>query len=207
MNITDIVKKVLLTTENSEDTFLILIENRSKEIKEKVLEYLSHPFSDLENQFISPLIFFEGTFEYRYSESDYEKAYNEINRTSSILLQDEVQYRATEKWIEGKREELKSLLIKNGKKKENKNEKIPSFQKGLKISEEQLDKLFLALNELNLIKENNSELFKQCFLGGKLEKQPQIKFYEQPQILYYLFKLMDDHGVITDYERSKIFTK
>ncbi len=71
----------------------------------------------------------------------------------------------------------------------------------------QVHKLFLALNEMNLIKENNSELFKQCFLGGKLEKQPQIKFYEQPQILYYLFRLMHDHGVITDYEKSKIFTK
>ena len=55
---------------------------------------------------------------------------------------------------------------------------------------------------MNLIKENNSELFKQCFLGGKLEKQPQIKFYEQPQILYYLFKLMHEYNVIIDDEKS-----
>lgn len=207
--IKNIVRTILLETENTDDAFLELVEECSIEIKEKVLKHLSQPFDLLLEEFIVPSIWFDGTYEFRYSDKDYREADCEVDDSSGILRKDEVGNKATHIWIERKRKEIETLLLERTNRVDLivENNKIPTFTTSQKVKKEHLEALFKKLNELDLIRETDSTQFISCFFEKTLKEPPQIKFYQPPQILYYLFKLMRKNDFVINYDFSKIFDK
>jgi hypothetical protein len=208
LSIEEIVQRVVDTTDDTYDTFLELIEDRDPKIKSRVIEKLSVPFPQLEQTYLTHHLYIEGSKEFRYSEKDFQAVKSKFKANN--IQQDEIEYYATVSWIDRKQKDLLKIVMEFNKDYDatHLESLFPTFKHSSKVSIDQIEQIYeVLISDPVFIEDSNRQLFLDCFTKSKLSVQPKIKFLHKPQILYHLFRLLNQYKVIIDQTKSDIFSK
>lgn len=210
LSVEQIVSDIVCTTDDTYDVFLQLTENRSIEIKDRVLQKLNQHFLFLEEKYIDPIIRVEDSIDFRYSEEDFSIADKKILKSNHVLRHDDVQYEAHKIWLKRKQKELNSLLSKD---KSISNVKLQQSYLTYKLNDatrEDVDSLYNGLIKTQILKkeDNNYKQFIDSFSKSIIEYQPRIKFHPSKQVLCFLiFTLMDLEQLDEDIDYNAINLK